>query len=141
MKSDKAAFCAVLAHLLYYDNLYNSSERARAALRLIQTTWRRRLRIRSQTTPPDMYLAWGLFHKFMYDSLQEQQPTRPYVRTRCKIVVLPDGGFQTHSNTHVVQGHRRRHYGWKKKLADVHAVCKHAVLVDFHWKDTRKRKR
>jgi len=140
MKSDKAAFCAVLAQMLYYDNLYNSSERAREALKLIQSTWRRR-RARRESTPPNMYLAWGLVHKHMYDSLEEQKPTKPYTRTRTKIVVLPEGGFQMQSNTHLVQGHRRRHYGWKKQLHDVHAVCKHAVLIDFHWKDSRKRKR
>ena len=141
MKSDKAAFCAVLSHMLYYNNLYNSSERAREALKLIQSTWRRRRRIRTEMTLPDMHLAWGLVHQYMYDSLQEQKPTKAYTRTRSKIVVLPDGGFQMQSNTHVVQGHRRRYYGWKKQLHDVHATCKHAVLVNYHWKDTRKRKR
>ena len=142
MKPDEqVAFCAGLAHALYYDNLYNSSERAREALRLIQSTWRRRCRIRTEMTSPDMWVAWGLVHKFVYESLQEQKPTKPYTRTRSKIVVLPDGGFQMQSNTHMVQGHRRRANGWKKQLHDVHATCKHAVLVDYHWKDTRKRKR
>ena len=142
MKSDEqVAFCAGLAHALYYDNLYNSSERAREVLKLIQSTWRRRRRIRTEMTPPDMWLAWGLVHKYVYESLQEQKPTKAYTRTRNKIVVLPDGGFQMQSNTHVVQGHRRRHYGWKKLLHNVHATCKHAVLVNYHWKDTRKRKR
>ena len=42
MKADEqVGFCAVLEHMLYYDNLYNSSERAREALKLIQSTWRR----------------------------------------------------------------------------------------------------
>ena len=135
---EQVDFCAVLAGMLYFDNLYNSSERARAALQLIQSTWRRRRRIRTEMTPPDMWTAWGLVHKFLYEQRKEQKPTKAYSRTRTKVVVLPDGGFQMQTNTHMVQGHRRRYYGWKELLHNVHATCKHAVLVDYHWKDTRK---
>lgn len=137
-KEEQVGFCAVLADMLYYDNLYNSSERAREALKLIQSTWRRRRRIRTEMTPPDMWMAWGLVHRFVYESRQEQKPTKEYTRTRTKVVVLPEGGFQIQTNTHQVQGHRRRYYGWKQLLHNVHATCKHAVLVDHHWKDTRK---
>ena len=136
---ERVGFCAVLAQRLYYDNLYSSSERAREALKLIQSTWRRR--IRTKSTPPDMYNAWGLVHRYMYLQLKEQAPTRPYTRTRSTIVPLPDGGFRIQSNTHMVQGHRRRQHGWRELLHNVHCVCKHAVLVDYHWKDTRKRRR
>ena len=141
MTSDKVVFCKMLGHMLYFHNLYHSSERARAALQLLQSTWRRRRLARTQMTKPDMYTAWGLVHKYIYDQTQEQQPTRPYTRTRNTIRVTADGTFKIQSCTHVVSGHRRRYYGYKKLHAAVHQTCKRAVLVNYHWRDTRKRKR
>jgi hypothetical protein len=88
-------------------------------------------------TADQLYLAWGLVHKYVYEN-QREVSTVGHLRTRITIRKHRCGATTFTSSVYAVKGHRRRLPGQRELEQAVRFTMKHCPLVKRVWGGRRR---